>query len=194
MAVTMTTSSITGREAATYTQMWTDVEAYSDDAGPGARYLETFGQYATPGARVLDAGCGHGKVAVSLSEAGYLVTCCDLTDAGLVPAARALTFIPASLWRGVSGTWDWGWCIDVLEHLPTQFTMLAVARLLEVCRDGVFLVISLMPDEMGVWVGRPLHLTTQPYGWWKDSLEEIGEVVDARDLMSHALFVVRRRW
>jgi CRISPR/Cas system-associated exonuclease Cas4 (RecB family) len=42
----------------------------------------------------------------------------------------------------------------------------------------VFLGIALVPDQFGVWMGTPLHLTVQPFTWWRDSLKELGTVVD----------------
>ncbi|MDO9457902.1 bifunctional 2-polyprenyl-6-hydroxyphenol methylase/3-demethylubiquinol 3-O-methyltransferase UbiG, partial [Nocardioides sp.] len=43
---------------------------------------------AAPPARVLDAGCGTGRVAVRLAELGYEVVGCDV-DAAMVDVARA---------------------------------------------------------------------------------------------------------
>jgi len=91
-----------------------------------------------------------------------------------------------------AGPYDWVYCTDVLEHLPPQFTMLAVDQMLRVATRGVFLTISTQPDQFGVWVGRSLHQTVQHYVWWRDSLRELGELVDARDLIGTALFVIRR--
>jgi hypothetical protein len=88
---------------------------------------------------------------------------------------------------------DWVYCCDVLEHVPPQFTMLAIDQMLRVARLGVFLSIALVPDQFGVWVGEALHQTVQPFVWWRDSLREVGEVVDARDLLIHGVYVVRPR-
>ena len=41
----------------------------------------------TPGQRVLDAGCGYGRIAIPLGRSGYEVTGLDLSDA-LLRAAR----------------------------------------------------------------------------------------------------------
>lgn len=88
---------------------------------------------------------------------------------------------------------DWVIASDVLEHVPPEFTMLAVYRLAQVARRGVFLTISHLPDAFGVWVGTPLHLTVQPFAWWRDRLREVGEVVEARDLIGQGVFLLRPR-
>jgi len=187
-------------ERETYQTIWGGVSDYATTA-PGERFLPLF-LHVTGSTRgtVLDAGTGSGKGAVALRQAGFQVTLCDLTDEGLVPEAQTLPFKTACLWQSLKAfapllgrKWDWVYCTDVLEHIPPQFTMLVISRLLEVARKGVFLTVSVEPDVFGLWIGRPLHQTVQPYEWWKTSLSEVGEVIDARDLLNAAMFVVRRR-
>jgi hypothetical protein len=103
--------------------------------------------------------------------------------------------VPGCLWhdlRGLTvGPFEWVYCTDVLEHIPTAFTMLVVSRLLEVAEEGVFLSVSFVPDQMGVWIGETLHETVQPFTWWRDALNEVGEVVEARDLLGKGAFLVK---
>jgi 2-polyprenyl-3-methyl-5-hydroxy-6-metoxy-1,4-benzoquinol methylase len=195
--------SVQEREREIYREM-AAVEAYQDYS-PGARYLPAFLEMAgglEEGASVLDAGCSSGKGALALKAAGLSVTMTDLTPDGLVDEARTLPFLEHCLWQpgpslirpGELRRWDWVFCCDVLEHIPPQFTMLVVRRLLDVCRRGVFLGIALQPDNLGAWVGKPLHQTVQPYGWWLENLKEIGTVpaVDgSRDLCHVGLYLVR---
>lgn len=192
-------STITARETQTYTEALSlpSYGAYS----PGEKYADLFASLATPGATVLDAGCGTGKGMIALRARGFEVTGCDLTDAGLVSDARdATVHVGVSLWRPLpliprSGAWrrhtvqyDYVYCTDVLEHIPPHFTMLVVARLLEAASKGVFLSISLVPDAMGVWVGHPLHLSVRRYDEWLADLKEVAAVTDARDLGTDATF------
>lgn len=181
------------RERDTYDEMWA-LAAYAERS-PGELLLPIFLDMTQTTMRgsVLDAGCGAGKGAIALAQAGFDVTCCDLTDAGLVPEAKALPFIEAALWSNLKrqvGFKDWVYCCDVLEHLPTPFTMLAVSRLLEVARRGVFLSISLQPDNFGAWVGKPLHQTVQSFTAWRDQLAALGMVREARDLMTNGVYLV----
>ncbi len=191
-------------ERATYTDIWA-VPAYAD-VSPGEQCVPLFSEMAgidpttTRGLTVLDAGCGSGKGAVALAAQGFRVSMVDLTDAGLVPAATALTFVEAALWDDLTrlgylfgGKADYVYCCDVLEHIPPEFTMLVLRRLLDVARRGVFLSISLVPDTFGAWVGKPLHQTVQPFVWWRDHLNLLGCVVASRDLIETGVFYVEPR-
>jgi 2-polyprenyl-3-methyl-5-hydroxy-6-metoxy-1,4-benzoquinol methylase len=185
------------RERVTYEEAW-ELPLYAENS-PAAKYLDIFCGLAPAPASVLDAGCGAGRGAVALLERGYEVTGCDLTGSAL-PDPPPFPFFQAILWndlleatgRGHGSEFDWVFCCDVLEHLPQQFTMLAVEQMLRVSTQGVFLTIATQPDVFGVWLGKTFHQTVQHFSWWRDSLRELGEVTEARDMIYDALFVVRR--
>lgn len=197
-------SSILAAERALYEEMWA-VDSYADHA-PGEMYLPIFLEHVPPTREVtvLDAGAGSGKGAAALHSAGFDVRLCDVTPAGLVDAARTLPFYQACLWHDLSaatmnfGHWgrstaDYVYCTDVLEHVPPQFTMLAIDQMLRVTKHALFLTVSLVPDNFGIWAGKHLHQTVQPFAWWKESLAELGTVLEARDLLSNAVFFVEGR-
>jgi SAM-dependent methyltransferase len=183
--------SLLENERETYAELWSSVGAYAEHS-PGEQYLPLFLQVVgDQRGWVLDAGCGSGKGARALSAAGFDVNACDFTSAGLTVD---VAFFEACLWREITDMhYDWVYCTDVLEHIPPQFTMLAIVNMLKVARKCLFLTVSLVPDSFGVWAGKSLHQTVQPFQWWKDSLNEVGRVVDARDLISNAVFVVEPR-
>lgn len=181
------------------------LENYAD-ISPGERYLSIFlenapvlpnpeGKWPTT---VLDAGCASGKAGLALSKHDYSVTLADITESGLIEEAQSLPFKKVNLWKSIplqvgnlwGGKFDYVICCDVLEHLPTQFTMLSIEHMLEVAKKGLFLTVSTQPDYFGTWVGRPLHQTIQPFEWWRDSIRELGTVIDARDLINSAIFYV----
>lgn len=184
------------QERTLYEAVWQDIPGYGRFS-PGATYVPAF--QAMTGARegrVLDAGCGSGAGALALAAAGFSVRLCDLTDAGLLPEARDLPFTPVCLWGDLAEIvplTDWVYCCDVLEHVPTAFTMLTVSRLLAVTRQGLFLSICLEPDHLGVWVGQPLHQTVQPFTWWRDNLAELATVRECRDCLQVGLFALEPR-
>ena len=146
---------------------------------------------------------------VALSKLGYVVAGMDITDAGLNAEAKAHPFVRDTLWNDLrpavyllhaakpetfaADSVDYIYCCDVLEHLPTQYTMLAVDQLLRVAKKGVFLSIFFIQDGYGPWVGRPLHLTVLPFTWWRDALREIADVVDARDCNEFGIFYLGAR-
>jgi SAM-dependent methyltransferase len=174
----------------------------------------------TPVKTVLDAGTGSGKGALALSLLGYEVALCDLTPAGLPEGMTdAFPYVTAPLWQDLRPVadaaathydarahdaedgpnpyhdrqFDYVFCCDVLEHLPEQFTMLAVDQMVRVARRGVFLAVFLMEDHAGHWVGADLHKCVRPYVWWRDALREVGHVLDARDVHGKAVFMVAPR-
>ena len=182
------------RERATYEDIW-GLEAYAAHS-PGALHVPLFldMSHAQMRMSVLDAGCGSGKGALALQAAGFdQVTLCDLTPAGLLPEARVFPFVESALWvdlKRLVGFHEWVYCCDVLEHIPTPFTMLVVQRLLDVARRGVFLSISLQPDHFGVWVGKPLHQTVQSYLAWREQLATLATVKESRDLLHTGLYLL----
>ncbi len=187
--------SLIQQERETYESIWA-MNAYREASSPGQMFVQMFTEMAKPraGASILDAGCGGGKGAIALAEQGFDVSMCDLTNAGLDAGAMRFPFVQVPLWDKLTphvGFKDYAYCCDVLEHIPPQFTMLVVSRLLEVARKGVFLSISLMPDQHGVWVGRPLHLSIQTFPQWRDQLNTIGKVVECRDLLNTGVYFVK---
>ena len=190
-------------ERQTYEAIW-GLDAYATTS-PGADMLPLFEDMIPRlGARarfrtatVLDAGTGSGKGALALQARGFAVTACDLTDSGLIDEARAACpFHQVVLWEDLRrqvGRHDYVYCCDVLEHIPPHFTMLVISRLLEAARLGVFLSISLVPDAFGAWVGKPLHQTVQSFTQWRDQLDTVGEVVEARDLLITGVYLVKPR-
>lgn len=201
--------SIQEQEANAYAELWSSVSAYRRNS-PGEQYARVFHDIVNDaGATVLDAGCGEGRGMVALAKLGYHVAGVDITDAGLNAEARAYPFIKETVWNDLrpvvyilhasqkdvfaADSVDYIYCCDVLEHLPTQYTMLAVDQMLRVTKKGLFLSIFFIQDGYGPWVGRPLHQTVQPFTWWRDALREIAEVVEARDCHEFGIFYVRAR-
>lgn len=194
-------TTIQAAERETYEEMHC-VSQYTEFS-PGEKYLPLFlnmssarsGSESAVGQSVLDVGCSSGKGALALEKAGFDVAVMDLTDSGLVADARRFRFYQQCIWDDfrLSQGYDWVYCCDVLEHIPPEFTMLVISRLLEAATKGVFLSICLIPDNFGAWVGKPLHRTVQDYKWWHDHLSELGEVVEARDLLTNGIYLVRAK-
>jgi len=144
-----------------------------------------------PGARVLDVGCGDGKLAVALLAAGVRAVGLEGSSGPARRAAaetggRVVVGDPAALPFAAS-TLDAIVIWHVLEHLPEpRRTLAEAARCL---RPGGILVVA-VPDAAGVaarlgrgaWLGLDVerhlyHFTTRTLG----------------DVLARAGFVVRRR-
>jgi hypothetical protein len=175
-------------ERALYDDVWKHADYHKLSPGEEAvpRFLRL--TQARPLETVVDFGCGTGRAGVALAAEGFLVTLADQTDAGL--EVRDLRFERHCLWqpwRG--GDHYYGFCVDVLEHVPTELTGITIARMLDACRV-LYLEVSTVPDSFGLLVGQPLHKTVRPFVWWRDLCAEIGLVREGVDLLTRAAFVV----
>ncbi len=74
-----------GQRGASYDQAFRDLAASGVDVHGEAAYVAAL---VPPGSRVLDAGCGTGRVAVELARRGYDVAGVD-SDASMLDVARA---------------------------------------------------------------------------------------------------------
>lgn len=183
--------SIIQNEIDTYEEVHS-LENYSK-MSPGEKFLPILLEHTSSPSSVLDAGCASGKGGIALSKLGYSVTLGDITDSGLIQEAQTLPFTYLNLWRPIPAQFDYVICCDVLEHIPTQFTLLSIQNMLNAAKSGLFLTVSTQPDWFGSWVGKPLHQTVQPFEWWKDSIAELADIIDARDLIKTAVFFVKRK-
>jgi hypothetical protein len=182
------------QERAKYAEIWSLPEYKLHS--PGLQNVDRFMEVIKPAAgySLIDIGCGAGVAGLEFERKGLQVTWMDLTDAGLDPAVNRNRFIESPIWSddwvmSHRMGWDFGFCCDVMEHIPTEYVMLSVERILSACRLTWF-QIALRPDEFGKFIGEPLHLTVQPFEWWLLRLSTIGNVIDARDLCGDGMYVV----
>lgn len=88
--------------SANYARRWRNLAAEGHDLDGEARFAMAL---VAPGASVLDAGCGQGRVGGYLSERGYTVTGVDLDD---VLIAEARSAFPSATWHvGDLATFDY---------------------------------------------------------------------------------------
>lgn len=200
---------VVARERMLYEDVYDSITKYAAES-PGAANFSTFLEMVQVPIdkrhlmSALDAGCGGGYGALEFQKAGFgKVVMCDITDFGLSAEAKAsgIRFYQTPLWESLhivaGGTFgrsfDYVYCCDVLEHIPKEFTMLTISRLLDITRLNLFLSISHRTDVHGVWVGRHLHQTVENFVWWRDNLAAMAEIVECRDLLSYGLFLLRPR-
>jgi len=178
-------------EQAKYEKIWA-IPEYQNHS-PGEHYAKVFGEISDckKGESVVDLGCGYGAGGRAIKERyGIRVTYLDLVKQnGLKP------FIQQTLWYPLpvrNSRYDYGYCCDVMEHVPIEYVMLVLERIRVACQH-IFFSVANVPDAFGKQIGEPLHLTVQPFEWWLDKMREIGEVQEARDLLVESLFYVRCR-
>ncbi len=163
-------------EALKYGRLW-DIEAYREIA-PGEYAAPLFLQQARPraGASVIDFGCGTGRGSLLLVILGQLnVTMVDFVNNCLDPdirdacrsQAHTLRFLKADLEKPLPVAAEYGFCTDVMEHIPPDKVNVVLDNILRAAQH-VFFQISTEEDRCGALIGEPLHLSVHPYGWWLD--------------------------
>jgi len=179
-----------------YQEIWGH-EAYHRYS-PGQENVKRFMEVVHPSSlsRVIDLGCGAGLAGIELrDEFHMMVHWLDIVGHDeLNEKVDKRRFIKSALWQdwpSPARIFDWGFCCDVLEHVPTEYTMLSIANILRGCLHA-WLQIAFVPDSMGQLINKPLHLTVQPFTWWRDRIASLGKLTDARDLGQQGLFVVER--
>jgi len=140
--------------------------------GPGETHVKTFLNFINPGESVIDFGCGTGDAARKLADLGHPVALVDIVkdplraSHGLVDRffEASLHDLPAELPRA-----DWGFCCDVMEHLPEDWIPAALAGM-KAKVNKIFFAISGSPDGWGHHINDTLHLTVKPCEWWPDRI------------------------
>jgi hypothetical protein len=155
-----------------YQLMWAN-PAYSVDA-PGEAVVERFLQLCRPKGHIIDFGCGTGKAALAM----YLppernVTLVDFVTNSRVASALTLPFVQADLSKSIALRGDYGFCTDVLEHIPGDQVKAVVKNILA-CVPLAFFQISYVQDAFGGLLGQPLHLSVHPHDWWRELFEALG--------------------
>ena len=176
-----------------YKEVW-GIPGY-EEFSPGVSYMDIFLENVDDPASktLLDVGCGSGKATKALIEAGFKAFGFDITNKGLI---EEIPFIPGCLWQGIPNPpsagrlWDYIYCTDVMEHIPTVNVGLSLERIRS-RSDYAFFTISNVHDGFGRTIGKPLHLTVQSFEWWRWRILEIGDIIEARDCWVNSIFFIR---
>lgn len=178
-------------ERAKYQQIWTLPEYR--ERSPGLRHLPDALRVlrASRGASVTDWGCGTGAAAEALSALGFIVRCVDIADNAY---GGALPFVRACLWDLPPdlGRTDYGYCADVMEHLPPEHVEAALQGIAKRTRQACYFQIALFDDHFGSRIGDTLHLSVFPPAWWRRRLMRYFRVVRCRTVRGRHLFAVAR--
>lgn len=173
-----------------YQRMW-DEPDYRDFA-PGEHAAGTFLAMINKNASVIDFGCGTGRGALQIANAGHQITLLDFAHNCRDDAAKGLPFHLADLTQPIHHSADVGYCTDVMEHIPTNDVALVVGNIMGAVPE-CFFQISTRPDRFGAAIGQALHLTVQPHGWWRTLFESHGYAVTFEHKGEHdSQFMVKR--
>lgn len=171
-------------EALKYGEMWKH-EEYRKIA-PGEELAAVFLQQARPksGAEVIDFGCGTGRGAFMLvlppPVGGNLkVTMLDFVNNSLdedvrnmlTTQAHVLRFLKRDLEQPIDVAAEYGFCTDVMEHIPPDKVDQVLNNIL-LSAQHVFFGISTVEDACGALIGKTLHLSVHPFQWWMQKFIE----------------------
>lgn len=177
-------------EQAKYERMWS-ISAYRN-VSPGEDSVDTFLSVCKPDGLVIDFGCGTGRAGVKIAESGCNVILLDFTENSRDNAAKNLPFWQHDLTKPVPHQCKFGYCTDVMEHIPPEDVEVVIKNIMASAHT-TFFQISTVPDVLGALINQHLHLTVQPHQWWKEKLASLGYQVSYESESPEAsIFVVKR--
>jgi hypothetical protein len=189
----MSLSPLSVEERAKYEEIWSFPEYRGDHVSAHAARAVSL-MPMTPGESIIDFGAGHGYASDHLRDAGFRVLAVDIAVNAMAPevAARIPRLI-GNLWElpiDISG--DWGFCCDMMEHIPPAHVRDVLACIRRSTRRETYFNIALHPDKCGGLIGKPLHLTVESADWWRAILAEFWQdqtTVDSVEGMSLSIIV-----
>lgn len=178
------------REREKYEQVWQH-RAYRNVA-PGERYtsLAVLSLAAKRWDTFIDFGCGTGRAAQRLQNMGYKVTGIDFAS-NCRDAGTDFPFVCACLWNLPDIKAQFGFCTDVMEHIPTEKVEEVLAQIAARCNAAYF-NIATTDDDMGMLIGRTLHMTVMNASEWEKLLRRYWAYVERKGGEGAAQFIVKR--
>lgn len=190
-------------EALKYGRMWERPEYRA--VAPGEDLAAEFVKIArpAPGSDVIDFGCGTGRGALALAlpppvggnlrvtMVDFVRNCLDEdVRNALETQSHVLRFVKHDLEQRLPFAAEYGYCTDVMEHIPEDRVDRVLANVL-MAAQHVFFAISTTDDSCGKLIGEKLHLTVRPYAWWLEQFRKYECVVHySRELPGSAIFYV----
>lgn len=183
-----------------YNWLWSHIDAYRE-VSPGQLFLpfflKAFQADFKPGQKLIDFGCGTGRVARDFLALQLKVRLVDISPFALDEEVshllhlmpEELCFVEACLWQlpQTLQPADWIYCTDVLEHLPTKQMDQVLKGMSQRMQRGGYLSICLQEDAMGKTLGLQLHLTVQTRDWWHQKISQFFQII-AEDQVVEGLY------
>jgi 2-polyprenyl-3-methyl-5-hydroxy-6-metoxy-1,4-benzoquinol methylase len=185
-----------------YEKLWKD-PAYRRVA-PGEHLAQVFLEKVAPppNEHVIDFGAGTGRGAIMLALIGRLrVTMLDFVphclDEEVANATRTqperISFIQHDLTEPAPVSARYGYCTDVMEHIPEDKVPQVLTNILKAAQH-VFFNISTVPDHFGQTIGEHLHVTVKPAEWWIEQLRKLDVFVHWSHSSGHDVSLYVTAW
>ncbi len=181
-----------------YLKCWND-ERYRKWS-PGEQCVDLFLETAKPqkGETLIDWGCGTGRGGHKIWTEGLDVTLLDFAvnclDGKVLDDVdgKSLKFVEHDLTKPIDLRADYGYCCDVMEHIPEEDVDRVLTTILENSLHVMF-QISTVEDHFSnvIDIDGHLHLTVKPYSWWLQKFADFGCIVHySNEFPSHVIFYV----
>jgi 2-polyprenyl-3-methyl-5-hydroxy-6-metoxy-1,4-benzoquinol methylase len=146
------------------------------------------------GEHVIDFGCGTGRSMQIFHEMGVSVLGVDIAPNCLDEENQKFKLIESCLWNLptslMEASFEWGYCTDVMEHIPPQYVEETVKKIRQTITKGAYFQIALFNDSMGSLIGEKLHLSVCPANYWENLLKRHFVKVRHLNTQNHnAIFV-----
>lgn len=169
---------------------------------PGEGCAQVFLEIAKPkpDCEVIDFGAGTGRGALMLAIMGnfkkvhmldFASNCLDEdVRNALETQSHIIDFQQHDLNKPAPVSAQYGYCTDVLEHIPPAEVDGVLLNIMRAAQH-VFFQIACEDDICGAEIGEKLHLSVHPYAWWLAKLQSLEGVVHwSRDFGTHCMFYV----
>ena len=152
-----------------YRRMW-QFDMYRTFS-PAEQVVDQIAAFIDKPGSVIDFGCGTGRAQLALTHKGFDVIGVDFADNCRDAEAQQLPFLEWDLSLPCPLGGMWGYCCDVMEHIPPHQVDDVIRNIANSCSEGVFFRIEFAPDGMGALIGQPLHLSVHGADWWQEKLK-----------------------
>lgn len=168
------------KEAFKYSQMW-NIENYRTLA-PGEHCvneaIEMLGLIKEH--KIIDFGAGTGRGAQKFKDLGFDILAVDIASNCFDPNINVPLCL-ACLWELPKDlSCDYGYCTDVMEHIPTDKVLLVIENIAKTTKKGCYFQICLTEDHFGMLIDDHLHLTVKPIEWWLEILAKSFKIINYR--------------
>lgn len=181
------------QERSKYQRMWERPEYRINSHGQKCARIAITEMGAAEGDEIFDFGCGLGRASQIFVEEGLVTTGIDIAE-NAPDEQDGWSFVIANLWDLPSGFTtdpaDWGFCCDVMEHIPEEKVSDVFANISRAVTKGCFFAACLGPSGMGKLIGETLHLTVESPEWWREAAEpHFKELLNFRREPGYAVFI-----